>query len=252
VVEINDTALQFGGLDRDAVIGKLLTPLTPINGFAEILAEELSGPKAELARRIQKSGKRLQETIDSVLELSQLEAGTQELSREMLDLREVVERCLDVLNTWAEQEGVTVQADLPDEPVEGSWDEAALRRITNNLVENAIKFTPEGGQVNIQVEDTNGTAALEVEDTGIGISEEAVPKVFEAFRQESEGMDREFEGTGLGLSIVQRLTHALDGSIEVEGEKGEGSRFVAHLPRSEESASGKDALASRNTEDEIS
>ncbi len=216
---------------------EIRTPLTPINGFAESLAEELSGPKAELARRIRKSGERLQETIDSVLELSQLEAGTQELSREPFDLREAVEKCLDVLDTWAEQEGVTVQADLPDEPVKGQWDEAALRRIAENLVENAIKFTPKGGQVTVQVEATNGKAALEVEDTGIGISEESVPKVFEAFRQESEGMDREFEGTGLGLSIVQRLTHALDGSIEVEGEKGEGARFVVYLPQSEESPS---------------
>ncbi|MFB6278080.1 MAG: PAS domain S-box protein, partial [Salinibacter sp.] len=209
---------------------EIRTPLTPINGFAESLAEQLSGPEAKLAQRIRKSGQRLQETIDSVLELSQLEAGTRKLSREVVDLRRAAEEALDVLGAQAQEEGVSLETDLPPTAIEAQGNEQALRRITENLVENAIKFTPGDGQVSVRVDRTDEEALLEVADTGIGIDEEAVPDVFEAFRQESEGFDREFEGTGLGLSIVQRLTDALDGDIEVETEKGEGTCFRIRLP----------------------
>jgi Signal transduction histidine kinase len=101
-----------------------------------------------------------------------------------------------------------------------------------NLVENAIKFTPEGGEVQVRARPEDGeTVLLEVEDTGVGIAEEAREDIFDAFKQESEGLGREYEGSGLGLSIVGRLTTVMGGTIEVESEKGVGTRFAVRLPR---------------------
>lgn len=107
--------------------------------------------------------------------------------------------------------------------------EEALTRITENLLENAIKFTPEGGRAEVRAWEEE--AVLEVEDTGIGISEEALSEVFKAFKQESEGFGRDYEGSGLGLSIVKKLTEALGGTIDVKTEKREGSCFTVRLPR---------------------
>ncbi len=209
---------------------ELRTPLTPIKGFSESLAEELSGQLARLAERIQKSSERLASTLDAVLQLSELEAGTYELDRERVALREAVTDAAELFEKRAEKEGVELQVEA-DRSVVGRWNEGALRRITENLLENAIKFTPEGGEVSVRVAETDQAGLLEVEDTGVGIAEEAVPTVFESFRQESEGMDREYEGTGLGLSITDRLVDALNGSIEVATEKGEGTRFAVRLPK---------------------
>jgi signal transduction histidine kinase len=114
--------------------------------------------------------------------------------------------------------------------LEGQWNEAALNRILENLLENAIKFTPEEGVVRVQAKTEGDDTVLIVEDTGIGISDEAVSDIFQAFKQESEGVDREHEGTGLGLSIVDRLTEALGGTVEVDSEKGTGTRFTVRLP----------------------
>ena len=125
---------------------------------------------------------------------------------------------------------------MADAPVEGWWNEGALRRIAENLLENAIKFTPEGGTIDLRVRQDHGTAVLEVEDTGVGIGEEALPHIFDAFKQESEGLTREYEGSGLGLANVKELTELMGGIIEVDSEKGEGTRFTVSLPLDTSSA----------------
>jgi signal transduction histidine kinase len=111
-------------------------------------------------------------------------------------------------------------------------DETAVRRVIGNLVDNALKFTPSDGRVTVRTRiEGPKTVILEVQDTGIGIAEEALPTVFDAFKQESEGLTREYEGAGLGLSIVQKLVEALGGRIDVDSAKGEGTRVTVRLPR---------------------
>jgi PAS domain S-box-containing protein len=215
---------------------EIRTPLTSVTGFAKLLQNDLEGKKSEFADRVYASGKRLQKTLDSVLQLSTLEAGVYEMEREELCLGPVVRESAKMFNLQAEEKSITLETHLPDSPVKGVWNEEALHRILENLLENAIKFTPKGGTVEVFVRVENGSAVLEVTDNGIGIREEAVPDIFEAFRQESQGRTREYEGSGLGLSIVKRLTEALGGGVEVESEKGEGSRFVVRFPQAEENA----------------
>ena len=209
---------------------EIRTPLTSIIGFARVLKEDLSGEDARVARLVHEAGKRLKGTVDSVLQLSKLETGTQDLNRERLDLRTMVEDVTDLLRPQAEDKNQRLRVEVPDAPVEGWWNEGALRRIVENLLENAIKFTPEEGRIELRVYWADEAAVLEVEDTGIGISEEALPDIFDAFKQESEGLTREYEGSGLGLSNVRELIELLGGTIAVDSEKGEGTCFTVRLP----------------------
>lgn len=208
---------------------ELRTPLTSITGFSEVLQEELEGSPADFATKIHESSLRLQRTLELVLHLSKLEAGIEDLEREYLALSTVVDDVKNVLSKHAAEKNLTVATRTPDSPVQGHWNEDALHRICRNLLENAIKFTPEGGRIEVRVREEED-AVLEVEDTGIGMDPSQVSSLFEAFKQESEGMDREYEGSGLGLSIVKRLTEEMGGTIDVETEKGDGSCFIVRLP----------------------
>ena len=210
---------------------EIRTPLTSIVGLSEVLEENLDGDPAELADIIRRSSQRLQETLSSVLQLSKLEAGAHELDREPVDLAAVVDETVKLLHPSAVEQSVEVEVDVPERAVTGALDEGALQRILTNLVENAIKFTPPDGTVTVRVRATAKTARLEVDDTGIGIDEDFLPDLFNAFEQENGGIDRTHEGSGLGLAITKRLTEALGGTIEVNSEKGEGTRFTVRLPR---------------------
>jgi PAS domain S-box-containing protein len=224
---------------------EIRTPLTSITGFSEVLEQNLSGQHGDFATKIRKSSERLQRTLESVLHLSKLESSVHKLEREEVSLRAVVEDVTAALRDDLTEKSLALQTEIPDSPVSGISNEDALHRICRNLLENAIKFTPAGGCVGIRLLDEGRSATLEIEDSGIGMDPENVPGLFQAFRQESEGMAREYEGSGLGLSIVKRLTDELGGEVDVETEKGEGTCFAVTLPltddaheRSDETAGG--------------
>jgi PAS domain S-box-containing protein len=211
------------------------TPLTSMIGFSGILKGQLDGHPAKLARLIHKSGQRLEETLEAVLELSQLEAGSYAIDRAPVRLGFLAKRIVDEFEPQTEANAVTVAVEMTGDTVVAYADKSAARRILSNLLDNAIKFTPDGGRVTIRIRpDGPDWVTLAVEDTGVGISEEALPRVFEAFKQESEGLTREYEGAGLGLSIVNKLVEALGGDIEVDTQKDEGTCFTVRLPRATE------------------
>ncbi len=237
LVEAKETAEEAARL-KSAMLANMShevrTPLTAIIGFSDLLAERLDGEAAHFNERIRKSGRRLMKTLNSVLELSRLEAGGQDLRVATVCLGAVAQEAVEMLRPRAEENEVALRVERAGaEEVEGRWNEGALHRIAENLLGNAIKFTPAGEQVVARVWAEGAEAVLVVEDTGVGISEAALPKIFDAFKQESEGLRREYEGSGLGLSIVDQLVQGMGGAIEVESEKGEGSRFVVRLPRGE-------------------
>ena len=216
---------------------EIRTPLTSILGFADAIGDAASDPDSretpieEFAHYISKSGTRLLETLDSVLDLSQLEAGSMTLSPEPVELTEEARDTVDLLEQRAEDAGVTLQADLPDSPVWARIDQGALRRIQRNLLSNAIKYTEASGHACIRVREEDESVVLEVEDTGIGMDPDQVATLFNAFEQESTGTDRSYEGSGLGLAIVDRLVTEMNGSIAVDTEKGVGTCFTVRLPR---------------------
>ncbi len=206
---------------------ELRTPLTGILGFAEVLAEEAPPDLQEPAAVIHRSARRLMDTLNSVLDLAQLEGGAVELRPEPLDVLAEAREAVALLAPVAGRAGLTLTVEGEVTPV--ALDRPALHRILNNLVGNALKFTEEGG-VTVRVEPVPGAVRLRVSDTGIGINEAFLPRLYGEFQQASTGLAREHEGNGLGLTITKRLVDLLGGTIAVESTVGEGTTFTVTLP----------------------
>jgi len=210
---------------------ELRTPLSSILGFAAVLKEETDKPHhREFLELIEESGQRLLETINAILDLARLRAGAVMLHRMPVEVREKVQEVYHFMSPLAQKKGLSFTLRLPEEPVYALLDPKALERVLVNLVGNAIKFT-EAGEVEISVEPTPTQVAIRVRDTGVGISEEFMPHLFEEFRQESSGLDRAYEGSGLGLAIVAQLVRLMEGTVTVQSKKGEGSTFTVTFAR---------------------
>ncbi len=208
---------------------EIRTPLTSIIGFAEILADEVSSSHADRVEKIVRCSHRLKQTLDSVLDLSMIEAGEFSLDCRPFDLGREVGRRVELLRPTAERNGLDLHADVPSSEVRVHLDPSCLDRILTNLVTNAIKFTEEG-HVRVCVRAEASHVAVHVSDSGIGIADEFRPELFEAFKQESGGLRREHGGTGLGLSITKEMVELMEGEIAVESEKGKGTTFTVRLP----------------------
>mgnify|MGYP006279018659 CR=1 FL=1 len=211
------------------------TPLTSIISFAGVLKNQLSGQEEKYAQLVHRGGERLLDTLNSILQLSKLEANTADMAQDVFSLQDLVRGTSGLLEQTAEDKGISLTLDTNGTPVWVHANEAAVDRILENLVSNAIKFTPEDGEVRLQVSANGDWGTLTVEDTGIGIAEDAQTDIFEAFQQESKGLDREYDGSGLGLTITKRLVETLGGRITVESQKGEGSCFTVRLPLADRS-----------------
>ena len=208
---------------------EIRTPLTGILGNAQVLGEEVSKEQLELVDTIRASGQRLMNTLNSVLDLAQLEARSIALDRNVLDVAREAAEAVQLLRPLA-RETVILETIAPPEPVYAHLDPHCLHRILNNLVGNAIKFT-ERGRINVEIDGDDAHVSLRVRDTGAGISKAFLPHIFDEFKQESTGMSRSHEGNGLGLSITKQLTELMDGTIIVESIKGLGSVFTITFPR---------------------
>ena len=210
------------------------TPLTSILGFAELIADADPDNPDALAQSIRRSGRRLLDTLDSVLQVSRLESGAVDLEPEPLNLDEVVADRVDALTPIARQDDVQLEVHQNAAPVEVQVDVDATERIVDELVRNAIEFSEAGDQARVWVQDDDPEhVTVTVEDTGVGMKEERLDELLRPFEQASVGRDRTHEGTGLGLTVVYHLVQLLDGTIEVESEKGEGTRITVTLPRRE-------------------
>ena len=210
---------------------EIRTPLTGILGFADILSDEVTDPQQrEFVDLILKSGQRLLDTLNSVLDLAKLDAGRMELRTEPLGLAETVRETVRLLEPLASGKNLTLTAEIRDEEARAEVDRGAVDRVLTNLVGNAIKFT-ETGEVRVVVRGTTSHVCLDVIDTGVGIAAEFLPSLFEEFQQESSGAERTHEGSGLGLAITHQLVGRMGGEITVRSQKGKGSVFTVTFPR---------------------
>ena len=203
---------------------EIRTPLTGILGFAQILADEVVEEQREWVELIERSGQRLMHTLNSVLDLAQLEARSVELSRIPLDVGQEVREVARLLQPLV-PERVELRVEAPPAPLFAELDRSALHRVLNNLIGNALKFT-EVGRVSVEVVAESGRVQLHVRDTGIGIAPAFLPHLFDEFKQESSGIDRTHESNGLGLAITKQLTELMGGTISVESIRGVGSVFT--------------------------
>ncbi|WP_457652408.1 ATP-binding protein [Rhodocaloribacter sp.] len=209
---------------------EIRTPLAAILGYAQILSGEVGEQQQEFVDFIEQNGRRLMSTLNAILDLSRLEAEDLAVSRQPVNVVAAALHTVALFKPMARKKGLTLRAEGARPEAVAHVDRAAVDRILNNLVGNAIKFTDEG-EVVITVEMDRKWVRLSVEDTGVGIGEAFLPKLFEAFKQESSGLSRSHNGSGLGLDITRRLVQIMDGRIEVTSEKGKGTRFTVWLPR---------------------
>ncbi len=233
-----ETANQLKSAFLANMSHEIRTPLTSIIGFAEAIGEEPAVQKSDgavgrFATLIAKSGNRLLETLDSVLDLSQLEAGSMEVTAEPIEVTSEVDEAASLIEPRADDAGLVLRVETPDGALWAQADRGALRRILHNLLSNAVKFTEAGGTVTVHAEPTDDVIALVVEDTGIGIDPDRLPELFEPFKQASNGPERSHEGSGLGLAVTKRLVDRMDGEIDVETAQGDGTTFTVSLPRTD-------------------
>ena len=208
---------------------EIRTPLTSVIGFSEVLEEEVDEDYVRFAQLIRQSSTRLKEVLNSVLRLSKLEVRVVEFEPEEIDLATKVERTVKLLQPQANEKDLSLCVQVPDR-LPARLDPGATGRILDNLVSNAIKYTPDGGAVDVRLQARESWAELEVDDTGDGIDEDLLPDLFEPFVQ-VPGEDGREEGSGLGLAITKRLVEGMDGEIEVDSEPGKGTCFTVRFAR---------------------
>ncbi|MBL8776715.1 MAG: response regulator [Acidimicrobiales bacterium] len=222
-----------------AMSHELRTPLNAVIGMGEALNAgafgDLAPDQSEAIAIIEDSGRHLLELISDILDLSKYEAGHLELQVDEVDLDSLFTRALRLVRETAHRKGVALRADIED-GLGPLWaDPLRLRQILVNLLDNAVKFTPAGGSVTLDVAGEHGGSAIRfsVADTGIGIGigPDDLERVFEPFIQVDSSLSRQHAGTGLGLALVQRLTDLHGGSVECRSTPGSGSTFVVRIPQ---------------------
>ncbi|TNE41282.1 MAG: HAMP domain-containing histidine kinase [Alphaproteobacteria bacterium] len=216
---------------------ELRTPLNAIIGFSEIMQQKLFGPIGsdkynDYIDDIAYSGRHLLGIINDILDLSKAESGKLEVHEDIVDLGDMVDQALRMFRDNATKEGVRLSFDVPKDPVLLWADERLLRQVLINLVSNSVKFTQQGGEVNVKVRDLGAEGcAVVVEDNGIGIEESAIDEIVEPFVQVESALNRENGGAGLGLPLVKKIAEIHNGDLKIESEVGIGTKAIVTLPK---------------------
>jgi GAF domain-containing protein len=212
---------------------ELRTPLNAIIGFSEVLTErmfgELNEKQTEYLHDILESGRHLLSLINDILDLSKIEAGRMELDTTDFDLPSAIDNALTLVRERATRRGIILGRIIDERLGMQRGDERKVKQVLLNLLSNALKFTPEGGQIDVSARLQDGAAEIAVADTGVGIAPEDQDAVFEEFRQVGTA-DKKVEGTGLGLALSRKFIELHGGRIWVQSELGRGSTFSFTLP----------------------
>jgi signal transduction histidine kinase len=216
-----------------SVSHELRTPLTSIRGYLELVLQgevgALNEEQVGFLSVVDRNADRLLHVIDDLLFVAQVEADRISIEREPVDLGDLAREGVEAARPAAESKEVSLVVDVGDGP-HLVGDRARLAQVVDNLVSNAIKFTPSGGRIEVSAYAPNGTAILEVADTGIGIPADEQRRLFERFYRTKAASDGAIPGTGLGLSITKAIAEAHGGSISVSSEEGAGTTFRVELP----------------------
>jgi len=217
----------------NSVTHELRTPLTSIMGYAEFLEDEVGGRLApahhEFVHQIQKGARRLEYLLNDLLDFARLEAGTFSLICRDVDFNQLVDETVASFRPEALEHHLELEAVLPETPLITRTDPQRITQVLANLIHNAAKFTPAGGRIRVIVSQDGDRLRCEVQDSGIGIAPDDLPKLFQRFTQLSDGRKRGV-GTGLGLSISKSIVEAHGGTIGVTSQRDAGSAFWFTLP----------------------
>ncbi|HMK92622.1 MAG TPA: ATP-binding protein [Thermoleophilia bacterium] len=219
---------------------ELRTPLTSVIGYSDMLLSgvtgELNEKQTNFVNSILTNGEALLNLINDVLDLTKIEAGRLELNLEPVDLRSALLGVLPVVKPRAADKRIKISTYLPTDVPPIHADPAKLNQVLLNLLTNAIKYTHENGNVSVEARSNDGFVEIWVTDTGIGISQEDVDRVFQRFTQVDSSASRTQGGTGLGLAITKELVELHGGEIRVQSKLGKGSSFIFTVPISQEPA----------------
>jgi signal transduction histidine kinase len=212
---------------------ELRTPVSAIIGFGRLILRETQGRIDSLQREnledLLRNAERLLGLIDSLLDFAKIEAGKMEVQLEPVKIGEMVQGVSAIVEPMLDKERVRLIRDISPDTAPLYTDREKLRQIMLNLLDNAVKFT-EHGEIRISAFQENGDFKLAVADTGIGINQDDLNRIFEEFERGQSSNGRSYRGSGLGLAIVKRLVDILGGSIAVESEVEKGSTFTVTLP----------------------
>lgn len=214
---------------------ELRTPLNGIIGFAELMYHEKVGSVSpehkEFLGDILSSSRHLLQLINDILDLAKIEAGKMEFRSEDTDLTKIINEVRDILRAFLFKKKIQIDILIDPKLTRVIIDSGKFKQILYNYLSNAIKFTPEHGKVEIQIRpDGHKTFRLEVKDSGIGINQEDITKLFQEFHQLDTSPGKKYQGTGLGLALTRRIVEAQGGKVGVISQIGEGSTFFAILP----------------------
>jgi len=258
LVEQNRLAQEANRLKSEFLANmshELRSPLNGIIGFAELMHLEKVGAVSpehkEYLGDILSSSRHLLRLINDILDLAKVESGKMEFHPEKVDLNIVITEVCDILRTLISKKQIELSVNIDPSVTNIFIDQAKLKQVLYNYISNAVKFTNEGGRVNIRVT-PEGTEyfRLEVEDNGIGIREEDIPKLFAEFQQLDASMDKKYQGTGLGLALTRRIAEAQDGKVGVKSVFQKGSTFYIILPRTSQIVAKKPSLMPKLTASE--
>jgi PAS domain S-box-containing protein len=236
----NEKLRELGAMKDDFVAlvsHELRTPLTSIRGYLELVLEgpasRLTKESAEFLNIVDRNAARLERLVDDLLFMARLGSGKLELSLQDTDLAALARESVSAATPRASAQAVELECKLEDVPaVRG--DPGRLGQLLDNLISNAVKFTPDGGHVDVRVFSQNGDVAIEIADTGIGISATEQTQLFQKFFRTSAAGERAIQGTGLGLSISKAIVEAHAGRIELESEENIGTTIRVLLPVAEQ------------------
>jgi signal transduction histidine kinase/ActR/RegA family two-component response regulator len=212
---------------------ELRTPLTSIIGWIQLLRETPGDPQAlaEGLDTIDRNARAQSRLIEDILDFSRINAGKLRLTVRPLDLSDVIDAAIDIVKPAADAKGIRIDRLLDTEAGRISGDADRLQQVVWNLLSNAVKFTPKGGRVQVRLERVNSHCELAISDTGVGISAEFLPYVFDRFSQADSSSSRAHGGLGLGLGIVRHLVELHGGTVQAFSPGiGKGATFAVHLP----------------------
>ena len=227
---------RLESLRRDFVANvshELKTPLSSIKAYAETLCQgALEDPvnRLHFVQQIEEQAERLHQLILDVLSLARIESGRQAFEIKAVSLATVVQSCIDRHRDNAGAKQITLECEPRRDAVHVRADAEGVRQILDNLIDNAIKYTPERGRVTIRWHVEEPMGVVQVQDSGIGIAAKDEPRIFERFFRVDVARSRELGGTGLGLSIVKHLAQFFGGTVGFRSEPGAGSTFEVRLP----------------------
>jgi signal transduction histidine kinase len=238
--ELSQANEELKSLDRmkddflSNVSHEFKTPLTSIQGYSQLISDgtlgEVNEQQQKAVETVLRNSERLRRLVDSLLYLSRAQSGKLNYSFEKLDIKDILEHAVQDLALQAASKNIELITDIPSDIPQLDLDRDKMMDVFVNLIDNAVKFTPDGGKVTVSAHVSEGSMYLDVEDTGIGIPEDKIPMLFQRFYQVDSSVKRRYGGTGLGLYICKKIVEDHKGDIYVSSEESKGTTVHVRLP----------------------